>query len=379
MSATPATSDHAGPQVPAHPGGLARGVTQTLALLLDAYRQINASALFWISLVISGLVALIVGVPSIGTDGVSVFGFQLIPILTTDQLPRDDFYKLLFAGIGLSLPLVAWLTVWGNALAIVSTAGIFPNLVSGGSIDLYLSKPIGRVRLFVTKYLTGMLFVAAQATMFCGVGFLVIGVRGGAWEPAVLLGVPLVLLVFSYLWAVSVLVGIWTRSTLMAVLLTLVAWGLMAGVQVAEESVLAFSTAADVRAERALASVEYAQDQLADAEAAGSDGRQRTWQAQLEAAERVASGATETRDDLRLWHTVAWGAYVVLPKTAGTSDLLSRELIDLAGLDVDRDDDRPREEDSLLALVERDDFASGTSSRSTKLIHGGVRYLEKAI
>ncbi|XP_072155299.1 glycerol-3-phosphate dehydrogenase, mitochondrial isoform X2 [Bemisia tabaci] len=31
------------------------------------------------------------------------------------------------------------------------------------------------------------------------------------------------------------------------------------------------------------------------------------------------------------------------------------------------------------ALVEYDDFASGTSSRSTKLIHGGVRYLQKAI
>ncbi|XP_058823960.1 glycerol-3-phosphate dehydrogenase, mitochondrial isoform X2 [Topomyia yanbarensis] len=31
------------------------------------------------------------------------------------------------------------------------------------------------------------------------------------------------------------------------------------------------------------------------------------------------------------------------------------------------------------ALVERDDFASGTSSKSTKLIHGGVRYLQKAI
>ena len=30
-------------------------------------------------------------------------------------------------------------------------------------------------------------------------------------------------------------------------------------------------------------------------------------------------------------------------------------------------------------MVERDDFASGTSSRSTKLIHGGVRYLQKAI
>lgn len=31
------------------------------------------------------------------------------------------------------------------------------------------------------------------------------------------------------------------------------------------------------------------------------------------------------------------------------------------------------------ALVESYDFSSGTSSRSTKLIHGGVRYLQKAI
>ena|SRR5438552_771530 len=32
-----------------------------------------------------------------------------------------------------------------------------------------------------------------------------------------------------------------------------------------------------------------------------------------------------------------------------------------------------------VAMVERDDFACGTSSRSTKLVHGGVRYLEKAL
>lgn len=31
-----------------------------------------------------------------------------------------------------------------------------------------------------------------------------------------------------------------------------------------------------------------------------------------------------------------------------------------------------------VAMVERDDFSSGTSSKSTKLVHGGVRYLEKA-
>ena len=30
-----------------------------------------------------------------------------------------------------------------------------------------------------------------------------------------------------------------------------------------------------------------------------------------------------------------------------------------------------------VALFEQDDFAKGTSSRSTKLVHGGVRYLQK--
>jgi len=32
-----------------------------------------------------------------------------------------------------------------------------------------------------------------------------------------------------------------------------------------------------------------------------------------------------------------------------------------------------------VALVEQFDFSSGTSSRSTKLIHGGVRYLQQAV
>lgn len=32
-----------------------------------------------------------------------------------------------------------------------------------------------------------------------------------------------------------------------------------------------------------------------------------------------------------------------------------------------------------VAVVERNDFSSGTSSRSTNLLHGGVRYLENAV
>lgn len=39
----------------------------------------------------------------------------------------------------------------------------------------------------------------------------------------------------------------------------------------------------------------------------------------------------------------------------------------------------PARRNLRTALVEREDFASGTSSKSTKMVHGGVRYLEKAV
>ena len=37
----------------------------------------------------------------------------------------------------------------------------------------------------------------------------------------------------------------------------------------------------------------------------------------------------------------------------------------------------PRPAGCRVALVEQDDIASGTSSRSSRLIHGGLRYLEQ--
>ncbi|MBS1848792.1 MAG: FAD-dependent oxidoreductase, partial [Actinobacteria bacterium] len=30
-----------------------------------------------------------------------------------------------------------------------------------------------------------------------------------------------------------------------------------------------------------------------------------------------------------------------------------------------------------VGLIERDDFASGTSSKSSKMVHGGLRYLQQ--
>ena len=144
----------------------------------------------------------------------------------------------MFVGLGVGF----WLSWLATILALVSTAGIFPRLIGSGVIDLFVSKPIGRLRLFMTEYLAGLLFVTLQVTVFSVASLLVIGLRGGVWEPGLLVAVPLVVCFFSYLFAVCVLLGLLTRSTVAALLLTLLFWFIVSMVGQAEESVLMFQS-----------------------------------------------------------------------------------------------------------------------------------------
>ena len=150
------------------------------------------------------------------------------------------FYKQMFVYGGIGF----WLSWLATILALISTAGIFPDLISSGVIDLFVSKPIGRLRLFVTEYAAGLLFVTLQVTIFSLGSFLVIGLRGGVWEPGLFVAVPVVVCFFSYLFSVCTLLGILTRSTVAALLLTLLFWLFVYGTGAAEQNVLMFETMA---------------------------------------------------------------------------------------------------------------------------------------
>ncbi|MEO1130879.1 MAG: ABC transporter permease, partial [Planctomycetota bacterium] len=196
-------------------------VRQTTALFIDAYRELNAKKLFWITMILSLLVVVVFAMTGVNDTGVS---FLIWTIPGTDafaaMIDPAMWYKFLFIAFGIG----TWLTWVATILALISTAGIFPDLLSSGSIDLVLSKPISRLRLFLTKYLTGLLFAALQVFVFSGASFLVIGIRGGDWEPRILLAVPIVVTFFSYLFGICVLIGVITRSTIASLLLTLLVW-----------------------------------------------------------------------------------------------------------------------------------------------------------
>ncbi|QEL18026.1 ABC transporter permease [Limnoglobus roseus] len=117
----------------------------------------------------------------------------------------------------------AWIILF---ISVIMTSGFIPNLLQKGSVDLAISKPISRWRLLVYKYLGGLSFTAILTTFTVGGSWLVIGLRTGMWNNNFLLAIPLILAYFSILYAVSTFVAVFTRSAIVAILATFLAWGL---------------------------------------------------------------------------------------------------------------------------------------------------------
>lgn len=187
---------------------------QTAAIFLDSYRELNSRKLFWVSIGISALIVAIFACTGVNAQGITFFKWTIpIPIMG-GLLSPAMYYKLVFVNLGVSI----WLSWIAMALALLSTASIFPDFVANGSIELSLSKPIGRVRLFFTKYIAAMMFATLQVTAFTLVSFLVIGIRGGAWEWQIFLAIPIVVLVFSYIFSVCVLAGLRSKSTIFSLI-----------------------------------------------------------------------------------------------------------------------------------------------------------------
>lgn len=301
-------------------------MTQTWGLLVDAYRDLRAKRLFWITLLLSVLVVVAFGLVGINERGITILHWEIPGAWNTHFIPKDSFYKFMFT----TLAIPTWLGFFAAILALISVAGTFPDLLTGGAIDLYLSKPIGRVRLFLTKYLFALLFVALQVFVFSFASFIVIGIRGGAWEPKIFLAVPLVTIFFSYLFCICALVGTMTRSTLAAILITALAWGALFCLNAADEILLTTSLSARQQADSVRGRI-AATDQLIARNAELPPERQSNlsqFEFQRDRQREQLASAEENAVKLEGWHRLVVGVKTPLPKTTETVALMSRWLVD---------------------------------------------------
>ena len=308
---------------------------QTWTLAVDAYREINSKKLFWITLALSLIVVGVFAFVGINETGITVFGRTFPAFINTTVIPPSAFYMFIFANLAIPF----WLTWAATILALVSVCGMFPDFLAGGSIDLYLSRPLGRLRLFVTKYVMGLLFVAAQVLVFSIGAFLVIGLRGGQWEPRLFLAVPLITLMFSYLFCVCVLIGVLTRSALAALLLTCLFWLFLFAIN-STDGILTY--------------VHYASIQRVENQKALIDRQERirTAASTTRATTQAVSNIEQLRERIpefeqeadrwRFWYRVQLSARTALPKTSETVGLLSRWIVDTRAFQQaeDQRDDR---------------------------------------
>lgn len=311
--------------------------TQTWAMIVDAYRELCASKLFWLTLILSGLVVGIFAMLGINESGLTILWFSVpIDTFNTKLINEETFYKLVFQGLGIGI----WLTWVAAILALITTAGFFPNLIAAGAIETKLSRPIGRARLFLTRYFTGLLFVALQVAVFAVLSLVVLGLRAGYWEPRLLLAIPIVIVFFSYLYCISVLVGMLTKSAIAAILLTVVFWFCLFLVNQTDVILVGFredkASTVETRAARLerldaatrTGVIEMKKQELGEEAAAAYEPTEeelRAAELPIIKRERAAQVADEkTLKSLVFWTDLVYGVKTVLPKTAETTGLLER-------------------------------------------------------
>jgi ABC-type transport system involved in multi-copper enzyme maturation permease subunit len=110
-------------------------------------------------------------------------------------------------------------------IAVIVTSFFIPNMLRPGSVVMLLSKPISRTTLLLFKYLGGLFFVLILATFVVGGVWLITGIRAGVWAPGVFIVIPLMTLSFAILYAISTATAVWSRNSIVAILVTLACAG----------------------------------------------------------------------------------------------------------------------------------------------------------
>lgn len=112
----------------------------------------------------------------------------------------------------------AFLYLVGTFLAIFATAHLVPRLQEKGTVDLYLSRPVGRVQVLLSRYLAGLLLAAANVAYLIVSIWLIVIWKTHVVHPRFLVGGAIILFVIAALLAFAFLIGVVTSSTAVSIM-----------------------------------------------------------------------------------------------------------------------------------------------------------------
>lgn len=105
-------------------------------------------------------------------------------------------------------------------LAVFATAHLVPRLQDKGTIDLYLSRPVGRVSLLLSRYAAGLLLAAANIAYLILSIWLIVAWKTHVAHLRFLLGGAVILFAVATLLAFAFLIGVLTSSTAVSIMVS---------------------------------------------------------------------------------------------------------------------------------------------------------------
>ncbi|MCC6397906.1 MAG: ABC transporter permease subunit [Bacteroidetes bacterium] len=188
-----------------------------LVLIRLTLRELSSKVTMYILAGISTLVllglALAVSVDSMADGEVlKLFGQQVSPPVPLEELAK----AVQQMQAGLAGGLFTGIILFG----VFATAGVIPDMLERGTVDLYISKPISRWELLLGKYCGAVAAIGLNIIYFLAGAWLVFGLRCGVWDINLLLSALTMTFMFAALYAMVVFFGTWTRSTAASIILT---------------------------------------------------------------------------------------------------------------------------------------------------------------
>ena len=105
-------------------------------------------------------------------------------------------------------------------LAIFATAHLVPRMQEKGTIDLYLSRPVSRVKLLLSRYVAGLILAGSNVVYLMGAIWLIVVWKTHVANPRLLLAGAIIFLVIAVLLAFAFLIGVFTSSTAVSIMTT---------------------------------------------------------------------------------------------------------------------------------------------------------------
>jgi ABC-2 type transport system permease protein len=122
--------------------------------------------------------------------------------------------------LGFETGFSGFLYVLCTFLAIFATAHLVPRMQEKGTIDLYLSRPVSRVGLLMSRYIAGLILAGSNVLYLMVSVWAIVAWKTGVMHGRFLLAGAIIMLVIATLLAFAFLVGVFTSSTAVSIMTT---------------------------------------------------------------------------------------------------------------------------------------------------------------